>query len=66
MSPVAKGRPLPTQLRDRLAEQVARDGERVVRERIGLSRNSFDRAQGGLPIHEGTILMVERGIGGGG
>lgn len=50
--------PLAADLRARLAAEVKRDGEENVRRRIGLARDSFARALGGLSIARGTAAII--------
>jgi hypothetical protein len=54
--------PLAGDLRSRLAAEVKRDGEENVRHRIGLARDSFARALGGLTIARGTAAIIRQAL----
>lgn len=54
--------PLVADLRSRLAAEVKREGEENVRRRIGLSRDSFARALGGLTIARGTEAIIRAAL----
>jgi hypothetical protein len=54
--------PLAADLRSRLAAEVKRDGEEKVRRRIGLARDSFARALGGLTIARGTAAIIRQAL----
>jgi hypothetical protein len=54
--------PLASDLRARLAAEVKRDGEENVRRRIGLARDSFARALGGLTIARGTAAIIRQAL----
>jgi hypothetical protein len=54
--------PLAADLRARLAVEVQRDGEENVRRRIGLARDSFARALGGLTIARGTAALIREAL----
>lgn len=54
--------PLSPDLRARLAAEVQREGEENVRRRIGLARDSFARALGGLTIARGTAAIIRAAL----
>jgi hypothetical protein len=54
--------PLAPDLRARLAAAVERDGEENLRRRIGLARDSFARALGGLTITRGTAVIIREAL----
>ena len=54
--------PLPADLRARLAAEVERHGEETIRRQIGLARDSFARALGGLTIARGTAAIIRQAL----
>lgn len=54
--------PLAAELRARLAAAVEREGEEHVRRRIGLARDSFARALGGLTVARGTAAIIRAAL----
>jgi hypothetical protein len=50
--------PIPDALRAKLAAEVKRSGEEPTRKRIGLARDSWSRALGGLSVTRGTALVI--------
>lgn len=54
--------PLAAELRASLVIEVKRDGEETIRKRIGLSRDSFARALGGLTIARGTEAIIRQAL----
>ena len=57
---MAHATPLPPPLRQRLADLVAREGERLTVARLGLSRHTVARILGGLGVHAATAALVRQ------
>jgi hypothetical protein len=66
MDKKTKGAPAPGHVQRAAKSAIAREGDRVVAERVGISRMALARLAAGLNVHRATAAIAEVKLGGGG